>query len=158
PDTEASILAELLVCMCGGILVACVTGMISAHSVERQSPRGKFNVRMNDVKEYVIHRRLEASVGKRLQTGYAAKYQGKIFDEEGILNDLNPSLRQEIQLHGCEDILRSIPFLSRFVSSGNDKLFLRVVATALVRKCFLPGEQIFTQEQACRQRAFPAHA
>ncbi|KAJ3026972.1 UNVERIFIED_CONTAM: hypothetical protein HDU68_004715 [Siphonaria sp. JEL0065] len=74
---------------------ASITGMISALSVGDQSPGGKFIQRLDQLKEYIRARTTESSnLGRRVQLGYTLKYQGKIFDEDKILSELSPWIRQ----------------------------------------------------------------
>ncbi|ORY40229.1 hypothetical protein BCR33DRAFT_372986 [Rhizoclosmatium globosum] len=100
PDTVGGQWSEILFCLCGGLLSATITGTISALSVNGQSPVGKFITRLDQLREYIQARQISHSrLGQYLLRGYYLKYQGKIFDEEKILSELNPWLRQVKPLH-----------------------------------------------------------
>ncbi|KAJ3026971.1 UNVERIFIED_CONTAM: anaphase-promoting complex subunit Hcn1 [Siphonaria sp. JEL0065] len=120
--------------------------MISALSVGGQSPAGIFTQRLDQLKEYVRARKIDHShLGRRVELGYTLKYQGKIFDEEQILSELNPWLRQEILLFGCEHILKQVPFFQRDIDDGRNELLFRTIAETLDRKSYAPGERICEQ-------------
>ncbi|KAJ3296755.1 Potassium voltage-gated channel sub H member 7 [Rhizoclosmatium sp. JEL0117] len=149
PDTVGGQWSEILFCLCGGLLSATITGTISALSVNSQSPAGKFITRLDQLREYIQARQISHSrLGQYLLRGYYLKYQGKIFDEEKILSELNPWLRQEILLFGCEHILKKVPFFQRDEDDGRNELLFRTIAELLDRKSFAPGECIFQQDES----------
>ncbi|KAJ3083494.1 anaphase-promoting complex subunit Hcn1 [Rhizoclosmatium hyalinum] len=110
------------------------------------SPAGKFIQRLDQLKEWLHARKAdETYLECRVMKGYNLKYQGKVFDEEQILSELNPWLRQEILLFGCEDILKSVPFFQRDEDDGRNELLFRTIAELLERTSFSPGECICKQ-------------
>ncbi|KAI9350238.1 cyclic nucleotide-binding-like protein [Obelidium mucronatum] len=146
PDTVPAQWCETFFCVFEAIFSASITGMISAISVGEQSPAGKFVQRLDQVKEYIRSQKIDkTNLGLRAQHGFTLKYQGKIFNEEQILGELNPWLRQEILLHGCEHILKEVPFFQRNLDDGRNELLLRMIAEILDRKSFAPGECICEQ-------------
>jgi len=46
------------------------------------------------VEEYMIYRKLPRSLRQKIAEYYEHRYQGKMFDEERILGELNECLRQ----------------------------------------------------------------
>jgi len=46
------------------------------------------------VKEYMRFRRLPKEMRSRIYSYYENRYQGKMFDEQGILNELSSNLRE----------------------------------------------------------------
>ncbi|KAJ3385148.1 anaphase-promoting complex subunit Hcn1 [Entophlyctis sp. JEL0112] len=149
PDTVGEQWSETVLCVSSAIMAASITGMISAISVEGNTATGKFIAHFDEMNEYVRNKKLEnTNLGDRLRRSFLLKYQGKIFDEDKILSELNPWLRQEILLFGCESILKKVPFFQRGMEDGRDELLYRILATLLDRKCFLPGEEICQQGEA----------
>ncbi|KAJ3352567.1 anaphase-promoting complex subunit Hcn1 [Entophlyctis luteolus] len=155
PDTVGEQWSETVLCVSSAIMAASITGMISAISVEGNTATGKFIAHFDEMNEYVRNKKLEnTNLGDRLRRSFLLKYQGKIFDEDKILSELNPWLRQEILLFGCESILKKVPFFQRGMEDGRDELLYRILATLLDRKCFLPGEEICQQGEAAEEMFF----
>ncbi|KAJ3201527.1 anaphase-promoting complex subunit Hcn1 [Entophlyctis luteolus] len=95
PDTVGEQWSETVLCVSSAIMAASITGMISAISVEGNSATGKFIAHFDEMNEYVRNKKLEnTNLGDRLRRSFLLKYQGKIFDEDKILSELNPWLRQ----------------------------------------------------------------
>uniref|UniRef100_A0A8B9NAI3 Uncharacterized protein n=1 Tax=Accipiter nisus TaxID=211598 RepID=A0A8B9NAI3_9AVES len=57
-------------------------------------------------KMYMSFHKLPAEMRQKIHDYYEHRYQGKIFDEENILNELNDPLREvsvQVFLHGMEN-------------------------------------------------------
>ncbi|KAJ3072345.1 Potassium voltage-gated channel sub H member 7 [Podochytrium sp. JEL0797] len=146
PDTALAQWSEVVLCMAGAILSAAITGMISALSVGGQGPAGKFIVALDGLGEYLRAHELDNNrIGQRVRNSFQLKYQGKVFDEDNILCELNPWLRQEILLFGVEHILMKVPFFQRDLDDGRNELFLRSLADVLERKSFLRRECVMKE-------------
>ena len=54
-------------------------------------------------------RKLPVELRKRITDYYENRYQGKMFNEEQIKAELNPSLRQELLNASCRELLDAVP-------------------------------------------------
>ena len=52
------------------------------------------------VKEYMQFRKLPSKLRRKISDYYENKYQGKMFDENMILSELNHNLREEVSSTG----------------------------------------------------------
>ncbi|KAK2117827.1 anaphase-promoting complex subunit Hcn1 [Saguinus oedipus] len=50
------------------------------------------------VEQYMSFHKLPADMRQKIHDYYEHRYQGKIFDEENILSELNDPLRENIQI------------------------------------------------------------
>ncbi|KAI8841083.1 hypothetical protein BJ741DRAFT_595209 [Chytriomyces cf. hyalinus JEL632] len=155
PDTILSRWGEVFFIMIGAFLSAGITGVISEVLIGAGSPKSKFIQRMDQINEYIVARNLDLTqLSRQLRQSFYFRYEGKIFDEDQILSELNPWLRQEILLFGCEDILKKVPFFQRKIADGRNDLLYRTIATHLDRKSFLPGECICEQGDSGEEMFF----
>ena len=53
-----------------------------------------FVLQFKQVEEYMIYRKLPRNLRQRISDYYEHRYQGKMFDEESILGELNECLRE----------------------------------------------------------------
>ncbi|KAJ3025965.1 UNVERIFIED_CONTAM: hypothetical protein HDU68_006405 [Siphonaria sp. JEL0065] len=82
---------------------------------------------------------------EKIRQYYELKYKGKYFEEEIILGEMNESLKQEIAVHNCRDLIAKVPFLKREVGDGRDAHFLARIAKTLRPTYFTKGDLIFDQ-------------
>ena len=61
------------------------------------------------VKEYMQYRRLPKSLRLRIHDYYENRYQGKMFDEASILDELSSNLRQEVINYNCRHLVGAVP-------------------------------------------------
>ncbi len=52
-----------------------------------------FGLKFKQVEEYMVWRKLPRDMRNRITEYYEHRYQGKMFDEEAILNELSERLR-----------------------------------------------------------------
>ena len=85
----------------------------------------------------------------RVRDYYDVKYQGKMFNETAILDELNPLLREKVINYNCRSLVKSVEFLatadpdfvSDLISCLNVEVYLQ--GTKILSKCktrskFLP--------------------
>ena len=72
------------------------------------------------VKEYMQYRRLPKSLRLRIHDYYENRYQGKMFDEASILDELSSNLRQEVINYNCRHLVGAVPeWFRNFRSAKN---------------------------------------
>lgn len=70
-----------------------------------------------------------------------ARYNNrKIVDEGTLLSDVNPSLRADIHMHVCNDLVKTVP-----IFQACRGVVVRVLVPNLMRQVYPPGELIFQQ-------------
>ena len=53
-----------------------------------------FVLQFKQVEEYMVYRKLPRNLRQRISDYYEHRYQGKMFDEDSILGELNECLRE----------------------------------------------------------------
>ncbi|KAI8607297.1 cyclic nucleotide-binding-like protein [Chytriomyces sp. MP71] len=106
-----------------------------------------YKQKIDELREYMEWKDLDPITCKKIFKYYDLKYQGKYFEENNIFDDLNESLRMEIAVHNCKELVRRVPFLNRQQRDGRDELFLGRIASALVSCYYVAGDVLFFQGQ-----------
>ena len=114
----------------GATLYAVLVGTISSFSFGLDSSGRLYNEKIEEVQEYLNFKQLDDKIKTRVKKYYELKYNGKYFDEKQIMSELNISLRQEIAVHLCKNLVEKVPFLNRKIGDGRDESFVRSISTS----------------------------
>lgn len=145
-----TIIAVLL----GALLYAALVGTISSFSFGLDSSGRLYKQKMDEVNEYMMYKKLSNDLKEKVRSYYELKYRGKLFDEESIMLELNDSLRQEIAIHNCKDLIGKVKFLNRNQQDGRDEIFMGRIANALRQMHFIAGDTIFEQGRVGNEMYF----
>ncbi|KAJ3108527.1 hypothetical protein HDU97_000809 [Phlyctochytrium planicorne] len=145
PSDATEQVVSIVLAILGAVLYAALVGTISSFSFGLDSSGRKYKEKIDEVNEYMTYRNLSDSIKKKVRDYFAMKYRGKFFDEDAILSEMNDSLRLEIAIHNCQDLIAKVPFLRREMDDGRDELFMGRIAKVLKPKYFVKGDIIFEQ-------------
>jgi hyperpolarization activated cyclic nucleotide-gated potassium channel 2 len=130
---------------------AISVGTIASIAMGLDIPARLFRQKMDEVNEYMSWKNLPQITRHKVRRYYEIKYRGKYFEEGTLLNEMNESLRQEIAIHNCRELIQKVPFLRREENDGRDEIFLGKIATSLVACYFVAGDVIINQGEVCRR-------
>ncbi|ORY39612.1 camp-binding domain-like protein [Rhizoclosmatium globosum] len=136
---------SIVAALVGAVLYAILVGTISSFSFGLDSSGRRYKEKIDEVHEYMTYRKLSEPIKVKVRQYYELKYKGKYFDEDAILNEMNESLKQEIAVHNCRDLIAKVPFLNREVGDGRDAHFLARIAKVLRPVYYIKGDLIFDQ-------------
>jgi len=146
----------IILILIGATLYAILVGTISSFTFNLD-PSGKlFKQKMDEVGEYMEYKKLGENIKDRVRRHYELKFGGKYFDEDLILSELNMSLRKDIAIHNCRDLIAKVPFLTRNAGDGRDENFTRSIAAKLFPEYYIAGDRIIEQEQIGNEMYFLA--
>ncbi|GFO11710.1 potassium/sodium hyperpolarization-activated cyclic nucleotide-gated channel 2 [Plakobranchus ocellatus] len=97
-------------------------------------------IHFKQVEEYMVYRKLPRSLRQRITDYYEHRYQGKMFDEETILSELNECLKHEVVNHNCRALVASVPFFT-----NADPSFVSEVVSKLKFEVYQPGDYIIRE-------------
>ena len=100
---------------------------------------------MDELDDYMRWKNLDPNIKHKVFKYYEIKYRGKLFEESTLLDEMNDSLRMEIAVHNCRELIKKVSFLRREEGDGRDDQFLGRIATVLQPCYFVSGDVIFTQ-------------
>ncbi|XP_060594853.1 potassium/sodium hyperpolarization-activated cyclic nucleotide-gated channel 2-like isoform X3 [Ruditapes philippinarum] len=147
-DTWLTILSMLSGATCYALFLGHTTTIIQSFDTSRRL----YNEKFKQVEEYMIYRKLPRSLRQKVAEYYEHRYQGKMFDEERILGELNECLRQDVINHNCRSLVASVPFFTnadpQFVSEVVSKLQFEVFQAGdyIIREGTMGSKMYFIQE------------
>ncbi|KAJ3320190.1 Potassium voltage-gated channel sub H member 7 [Blyttiomyces sp. JEL0837] len=138
----------------GAIIYAALVGTISSFTLGLDPAGRKFRERLDDVNEFMEHRKLTGEVKHKIRQFYKLKHRGKLFDKEAILSDMNKTLRKDLAIQDLHGLISKVPFLRRQMNDGRDEAFIAKVAISLHPEFAIPGEIIFEEGEVGREMYF----
>ncbi|KAJ3324193.1 hypothetical protein HDU76_013457 [Blyttiomyces sp. JEL0837] len=131
-----------------------VIGTISSFSFGLDASARLYKQKMDEINDYLEWKCVPDMIRKKVRHYLALKYRGKWFEERPLLNDLNESLRHEISMHNCKDLITKVPFLNRTQNDGRDNWFYGRIATSLVACYYVKGDIIVSEGQMGNEMFF----
>ncbi|XP_076801054.1 potassium/sodium hyperpolarization-activated cyclic nucleotide-gated channel 2-like isoform X1 [Clavelina lepadiformis] len=131
--------------MCFAMFIGNATSLIQSMDASKRAYKEKYM----QVKEYMQFRKLPTNLRHRISDYYENRFQGKMFNEEMILKELNHNLREEIINFNCKELVDQVPFFHEadpnFVNSVLGKLEFEVflVNEAIVREGSVGSKMYF---------------
>ncbi|XP_048109046.1 potassium/sodium hyperpolarization-activated cyclic nucleotide-gated channel 2 isoform X2 [Alosa alosa] len=104
------------------------------------------------VEQYMSFHKLPADFRQKIHDYYEHRYQGKMFDEESILEELNEPLREEIVNFNCRKLVASMPLFA-----NADPNFVTAMLTKLRFEVFQPGDYIVREGTIGKKMYFIQH-
>jgi hypothetical protein len=109
------------------------------------APGKMFRQKMDELNDYMNWKNLNPITRMKVKRYYDVKYRGKFFEEGTLLDEMNESLRSEIAIHNCRELITKVPFLKRDENDGRDEMFLGKIATSLTPCYFVAGDVVINQ-------------
>lgn len=104
------------------------------------SPSRHYKEKIQQIEEYMAHRRLPVHLRDKITKYYEHRFQGKLFDEEKILSEVSRPLRKAIVNYNCRELVRAVPF---FYDADPD--FVSAIITKLDFEVYLEGDVIIRE-------------
>ncbi|CAF0815980.1 unnamed protein product [Brachionus calyciflorus] len=137
PQTYTDMWLTMLSMVTGAMCYAVTIGHVSALVQSFDTSRRMYNEKYKQVEEYMVWRKFPRDLRNRITEYYEHRYQGKMFDEDAILNELSERLRLDIVNFNCRSLVSSVPFFA-----NADQNFVSDVVTKLRFEVFQPGDII----------------
>ncbi|KAJ3179659.1 anaphase-promoting complex subunit Hcn1 [Geranomyces variabilis] len=122
----------------GALMTGTVTGFIQASRVELDPSGREYKELVAQASEYLENKDTDPKIRVKVRHFLWLKFRGKCFDE-GILEDMNPCLREEIAEASTHAMLKSVSFLNH-----PDVRIRAKLAIALKEDFFTPGDTVYT--------------
>ncbi|ELU07155.1 hypothetical protein CAPTEDRAFT_63273, partial [Capitella teleta] len=135
-DVWLTMISMLTGATCYALFVGHATTLIQSFDTSKRLYREKFK----QVEEYMMYRKLPRNLRQRITDYYEHRYQGKMFDEDSILGELNECLREEIVNYNCRALVASVPFFTHA-----DPNFVSEIITQLKYEVFQPGDYVIKE-------------
>ncbi|KAJ3332334.1 hypothetical protein HDU76_000563 [Blyttiomyces sp. JEL0837] len=129
----------------GAALYATIVGTLSSFAMGMDASGKLYRQKMDELQDYMNWKNLNPITRRKVMKYYEIKYRGKFFEENTLLGEMNESLRTEIAVHNCKELIQKVPFLRRQRMDGRDDQFIGRIATSLTTCYFVAGDVIVTQ-------------
>ncbi|CAB1317163.1 unnamed protein product, partial [Coregonus sp. 'balchen'] len=104
------------------------------------------------VEQYMSFHKLPADFRQKIHDYYEHRYQGKMFDEESILEELNEPLREEIVNFNCRKLVASMPLFA-----NAEPNFVTAMLIMLRFEVFQPRDYIIREGTIGKKMYFIQH-
>ncbi|XP_037306949.2 potassium/sodium hyperpolarization-activated cyclic nucleotide-gated channel 3-like [Pungitius pungitius] len=147
-DVWLTILSMIVGATCFAMFVGHATALIQS----LDSSRRQYQEKYKQVEQYMSFHKLPADMRQRIHEYYEHRYQGKMFDEESILEELNEPLREEIINFNCRKLVASMPLFA-----NADPNFVTSMLTKLHFEVFQPADYIIREGTIGKRMYFIQH-
>ncbi|KAK9819773.1 hypothetical protein WJX72_002193 [[Myrmecia] bisecta] len=141
----------LLASLVMGVSIFTTIGsMVTSMLVHLNASSSEYAEKMSALNQYMQHQKLPQELRQRIRDSYEARWKAeKHFDEEEILEELPGSLRTEVCLHTCHDLITCVPFFE-----DAEEGFVTSLVTLLHPQVYLAGDVIIREGEVSREMYF----
>ncbi|KAM9570478.1 potassium/sodium hyperpolarization-activated cyclic nucleotide-gated channel 1-like [Salvelinus alpinus] len=147
-DVWLTILSMIVGATCYALFVGHATALIQS----LDSSRRQYQEKYKQVEQYMSFHKLPADMRQRVHDYYEHRFQGKMFDEDSILGELNEPLREEIVNFNCRKLVASMPLFA-----NADPNFVTSMLTKLRFEVFQPTDSVVMEGTVGRKMYFIQH-
>ncbi|XP_033020033.1 potassium/sodium hyperpolarization-activated cyclic nucleotide-gated channel 1 [Lacerta agilis] len=152
PVSMSDLWITMLSMIVGATCYAMFVGHATALIQSLDSSRRQYQEKYKQVEQYMSFHKLPADMRQKIHDYYEHRYQGKIFDEDSILNELNDPLREEIVNFNCRKLVATMPLFA-----NADPNFVTAMLSKLRFEVFQPGDYIIREGAVGKKMYFIQH-
>ncbi|XP_061429013.1 potassium/sodium hyperpolarization-activated cyclic nucleotide-gated channel 2-like [Lethenteron reissneri] len=152
PSSMSDVWLTMLSMIVGATCYAMFIGHATALIQSLDSSRRQYQEKYKQVEQYMSFHKLPAELRQRIHEYYEHRYQGKMFDEDNILGELNEPLRHEIVNYNCRKLVASMPLFA-----NADPNFVTAMLTKLQFEVFQPADFIVREGTIGKKMYFIQH-
>ncbi|CAM9482725.1 unnamed protein product [Lampetra planeri] len=147
-DVWLTMLSMIVGATCYAMFVGHATALIQS----LDSSRRQYQEKYKQVEQYMCFHKLPGELRQRIHEYYEHRYQGKMFDEDNILGELNEPLRESIVNFNCRKLVASMPMFA-----NADSNFVTAMLTKLRFEVFQPADFIVREGTVGKKMYFIQH-
>ncbi|XP_078097403.1 potassium/sodium hyperpolarization-activated cyclic nucleotide-gated channel 1-like [Mustelus asterias] len=152
PVSMSDLWITMLSMIVGATCYAMFVGHATALIQSLDSSRRQYQEKYKQVEQYMSFHKLPADMRQKIHDYYEHRYQGKIFDEDSILEELNDPLREEIVNFNCRKLVATMPLFA-----NADPSFVTSMLSKLRFEVFQPGNYIVREGTIGKKMYFIQH-
>lgn len=152
PVSMSDLWITMLSMIVGATCYAMFVGHATALIQSLDSSRRQYQEKYKQVEQYMSFHKLPSDMRQKIHDYYEHRYQGKIFDEDNILNELNDPLREEIVNFNCRKLVATMPLFA-----NADPNFVTAMLSKLRFEVFQPGDYIIREGAVGKKMYFIQH-
>ncbi|XP_053087520.1 potassium/sodium hyperpolarization-activated cyclic nucleotide-gated channel 2 [Pangasianodon hypophthalmus] len=147
-DVWLTMMSMIVGATCYAMFLGHATNLVQSLDASHRQYQEKYK----QVEQYMSFHKLPAELRQRIHDYYEHRFQGKMFDEDSILGELNDPLKEEIVSYNCRELVANMPLFG-----NGDPHFVTVLLTKLRFEVFLPGDVIIREGTLGRKMYFIQH-
>ncbi|XP_016407122.1 potassium/sodium hyperpolarization-activated cyclic nucleotide-gated channel 2-like [Sinocyclocheilus rhinocerous] len=147
-DVWLTMMSMIVGATCYAMFLGNATNLIQSLDASHRQYQEKYK----QVEQYMSFHKLPADMRQRIHDYYEHRFQGKMFDEENILEELSDPLKEEIVNYNCRGLVANMPLFA-----NADPHFVTVLLTKLRFEVFQPGDIIIREGTLGRKMYFIQH-
>ncbi|XP_018428058.1 PREDICTED: potassium/sodium hyperpolarization-activated cyclic nucleotide-gated channel 1-like [Nanorana parkeri] len=152
PVSMSDLWITMLSMIVGATCYAMFVGHATALIQSLDSSRRQYQEKYKQVEQYMSFHKLPSDMRQKIHDYYEHRYQGKIFDEDNILSELNDPLREEIVNYNCRKLVATMPLFA-----NADPNFVTAMLSKLKFEVFQPGDYIIREGAVGKKMYFIQH-
>ncbi|KAL7854036.1 hypothetical protein AOLI_G00208800 [Acnodon oligacanthus] len=152
PVSMSDLWITMLSMIVGATCYAMFVGHATALIQSLDSSRRQYQEKYKQVEQYMSFHKLPADMRQKIHDYYEHRYQGKIFDEDNILNELNDPLKEEIVNFNCRKLVATMPLFA-----NADPNFVTGMLSKLKFEVFQPNDYIIREGTVGKKMYFIQH-
>ncbi|XP_007435249.1 potassium/sodium hyperpolarization-activated cyclic nucleotide-gated channel 3 [Python bivittatus] len=152
PEGMTDVWLTMLSMIVGATCYAMFIGHATALIQSLDSSRRQYQEKYKQVEQYMSFHKLPGDTRQRIHEYYEHRYQGKMFDEENILEELSEPLKEEIINFNCRNLVDNMPLFA-----NADPNFVTAMLTKLRFEVFQPGDFIIREGTVGKKMYFIQH-
>ena len=139
PFTLAEIWVTIVSMVAGASFYIVLFGIMSALMLSLDRSGEMYEERMDNWQEYFKYCRMPKSLRQRITDYLKQRYDTrKMFDEQSLLEGLPPSLRTDVQMFLCEELVSHVP-----IFKACRVVVIRALVSEMTREVLSPGDYVF---------------
>ncbi|XP_061783100.1 potassium/sodium hyperpolarization-activated cyclic nucleotide-gated channel 1 [Nerophis lumbriciformis] len=152
PVSMSDLWITMLSMIVGATCYAMFVGHATALIQSLDSSRRQYQEKYKQVEQYMSFHKLPADMRQKIHDYYEHRYQGKIFDEDNILSELNDPLKEEIVNFNCRKLVATMPLFA-----NADPNFVTGMLSKLKFEVFQPNDYIIREGTVGKKMYFIQH-
>uniref|UniRef100_A0A4W5RBG6 Cyclic nucleotide-binding domain-containing protein n=1 Tax=Hucho hucho TaxID=62062 RepID=A0A4W5RBG6_9TELE len=152
PESLSDIWLTMLSMIVGATCYAVFIGHATALIQSLDSSRRQYQEKYKQVEQYMSFHKLPSDFRQKIHDYYEHRYQGKMFDEDSILEELNEPLREEIVNFNCRKLVASMPLFA-----NAEPNFVTAMLIMLRFEVFQPRDYIIREGTIGKKMYFIQH-
>ncbi|KAL3154475.1 hypothetical protein ABBQ32_013941 [Trebouxia sp. C0010 RCD-2024] len=150
PETMIDVWVTMFSLLMGTTMWLILGSIITTLLIHLNAAHSEYTAKMTALSQYMMENNLPQELRQRIRDSYEARWKAeKHFDEDQILNEMPGSLRIEVCMHTCAELISSVPFLE-----DAEDGFVRYLVTQLHPTVYLRNDMIIRAGELGREMFF----
>jgi CRP-like cAMP-binding protein len=141
--TDIEMIWSFVVMLFGAIIFAMITGKIASRMMTQKGTIQKYNTEMDDVRQYLINKKVSTSIRRHVIAYYEALYDGKhVYDEQSILVPLPSAVSIPVVAEIYQKSMHSVALFRKLDQQDDGAEVMLQICLRLQHEVALPTDHV----------------